>query len=55
MRQLEAAARLAFQIVQERTIVHDRGRQELERHVAFQLFIACQPDNAHPAATENLL
>ncbi len=54
MRELETAARFALQIVQERTIVHDRGQQELERHVAFQLFITREPDNSHSAAAQNL-
>jgi hypothetical protein len=31
------------------------GRDELERDVAFQTLVACPVDDAHPAATDQLL
>ena len=52
--QIEAAPGLALHVAQHRAVVNDELGQKFERDIAFQLVVACQPDNAHPAATESL-
>src|SRR2546430_13150252 len=52
--QLERVPRLALQVIQRRRIGQHQVREKLERNLAFQLFIARQPDNAHSAAAKNL-
>src|SRR6266576_3442760 len=51
--QLERVPRLALQVIQRRRIGQHQVREKLERNLAFQLFIARQPDNAHSAAPKN--
>ena len=40
--------------MKKRAVMHHLLGQKFERHIAFQLLIARQPDNSHPAASENL-
>ena len=53
VRQLQAAFRLALQIVEQRGVMDHQFRQKLERDLAVQLLIARLPHDAHPAATED--
>src|SRR5436305_9680170 len=53
MSQLERAPGLPLQIVESRAILQHQVRQKLQRNLALQLFIARQPDNAHPPAPKD--
>src|ERR1700686_1255798 len=54
MGQVETAPRLAFHVAQHRAVVDDQLGKEFERDIAFEFFIARQPDDAHAAAAERL-
>ena len=51
--ELEAAARLALEVVERGGIEVDRVGQELERHLALEPLVLRQPDDAHAAAAQD--
>src|ERR1700750_2287743 len=54
MRQLQTALRLSLQLVKHRMISNHQVRKKFQRDFALQFFIACQPDNSHSAAPQDL-
>src|SRR5260370_36499214 len=54
VRKLKTAARLAFQVVEQCTVMYKPLRKEFQRHVALQFFITRQPDNSHPPLPQNI-
>ncbi len=55
MRQLKAPASFPLQFVQKRAVEHNDVRQEFERHLALQFFVPRQPDDSHPATSQDLI
>ena len=54
MRQFQAAFRLVFKLIQQRTILDHQVRKKFQRDIALQYFVACQPHNSHSASAEHL-
>ena|SRR5213593_2192384 len=54
MGQFEAAFCLAFELIEDRTIVDHKIREKLQRDIALQFFIVRQPDNPHSTSPEHL-
>jgi hypothetical protein len=53
MRQFEAALCLALELMKRRTILNHEVGKKFQRDIALQFFIACQPDDSHPASPEH--
>jgi hypothetical protein len=53
MRQFQAALRLTFKLIQQRTILDHKIGKEFQRDVALQFFVARQPHNPHSSPTEH--
>src|SRR6266487_6894623 len=54
MSQFQAALRLTFKLIQQRTILDHKVGEEFQCDIALQLFIARQPHNSHSAPAEHL-
>ena len=54
MSQFQAALRLMFKLIQQRTILDHEIGKEFQRDIALQLFIARQPHNPHSTSPEDL-
>ena len=54
MRQFETAFCFTSELIKRRTILNHEIGKKFQRDIAFQLFIARQPDYSHSASPENL-
>src|SRR5437764_1897531 len=54
MSQFEAALRLMLELNKPRTILNHQVGNKFQRDIALQFFVACQPDNSHPASAQHL-
>ena len=54
MCQLEAAPRLALEVIEGAGVEMNGFRKKLERHFAVQPFIVRKPDDPHPAAAQHM-
>src|SRR5438067_5982093 len=54
MCQLETALCLSLELIKRRTVLNYKAGKKFQRDITLQFFVACKPDNAHPAAAEDL-
>src|SRR4029077_17525549 len=54
MSQFETALCLTLELIERRTISNHEIGKKFKRDIALQFFVACEPDNPHPAAPQDL-
>src|SRR5207244_9165084 len=54
MSQFQAALRLMFKLIQQRTILDHKVGEEFQRDIALQFFVVRQPHNSHSAPAKYL-
>src|SRR5438552_15818734 len=54
MGQFETAICLTLELIKHRMISNHQVGKKFQRHIALQFFVACEPDNPHPASSEDL-
>ncbi|PYL20952.1 MAG: hypothetical protein DMF41_04300 [Verrucomicrobia bacterium] len=54
MGQFETAICLSLELIKHRMISNHQVGKKFQRDIALQFFIACEPDNPHPASPEDL-
>ena len=54
MRQVEGPLCLVLELVERRTILNHQVGKKLQRDIALEFFIACEPDDPHAASSNDL-
>src|SRR5260370_39529380 len=53
MSQFEAALCLTLELIKHSPVLNHQVGDKFQRKIALQFFVACQPDNSHPASPED--